>query len=61
MLTYCKIKPACNQIEIHPSNAHVELIEFLQEEKIVPVAYMPVGRVNWEKLECNLFEDELIK
>ena len=45
MLTYCTLKPACNQIEIHPKNARPDLIRFLQDKGIVPVAYSPLGRL----------------
>ena len=61
MLTYCKIKPACNQIEIHPGRAQCDLVKFLKDQDIAPVAYSPIGRVNWTKLEVNLVEDSFVK
>mmetsp|Transcript_10986 Transcript_10986/g.11101 ORF Transcript_10986/g.11101 Transcript_10986/m.11101 type:complete len:117 (+) Transcript_10986:146-496(+) len=44
ILTYAKHLPVVNQVELHPSNAQVELVRFLTDFHIVPVAYCPVGR-----------------
>ena len=44
LLTYCRIKPVCCQIELHPYNTQVEYVKFLLDHKIQPVAYSPVGR-----------------
>ena len=44
MLTYAKIPPAVNQIEINPSNTNSELVRFLHSKNIRPVAYSPIGR-----------------
>lgn len=44
LLTYAKIKPVCNQIELNPQNPQVELVKFLLAKNIVPVAYTPVAR-----------------
>ena len=44
LLTYCRIKPACCQIELHPANSQVELVRFLKDHEIQPVAYCPVSR-----------------
>ena len=60
LLSYCRIKPACNQIEVHPCHAQDALITFLKDHEITPVAYCPIGRVLWEKMGVNLLEDELI-
>jgi len=44
LLTYAKIKPVCNQIELNPQNPQVDLVKFLLAKNIVPVAYTPVAR-----------------
>ena len=46
MLTYCTIKPCCNQIQIFPRYPQTELIEFLRDNEIVPIAWSPLGRLN---------------
>jgi len=44
LLTYAKIKPVCNQIELNPQCAQEELVKFLLAKDIVPVAYTPIAR-----------------
>jgi len=46
MLTYCKIKPCCNQVQLYPECAQQDLVSWLQANQIHPVAYSPVGRFN---------------
>ena len=44
LLTYARIKPVVNQIELHPLLAQTELVRFLKDHDIVPVAYCPIVR-----------------
>eukprot|EP00347_Sterkiella_histriomuscorum_P013725 403363606 len=44
LLTYAKHKPVANQIELHPYNTQTELVRFLLENQIIPVAYCPLAR-----------------
>jgi len=37
------VKPACNQLELHPHFQQEELFNFLLEEGIIPVGYSPIG------------------
>ena len=63
ILTYCKIRPACNQIQIYPCHAQSDFISFLKAQNIVPVAYSPIGRVGASFgpiSKVNLWEDKLI-
>lgn len=43
LLSYCHIKPVCNQIELHPYNAQKDLVEWMKQNEIVPVAYCTIG------------------
>jgi diketogulonate reductase-like aldo/keto reductase len=43
VLAYAKVRPAINQIEIHPFLPQGPLIEYCQKENILPVAYSPLG------------------
>jgi glycerol 2-dehydrogenase (NADP+) len=46
ILPIAKIKPAVNQIELHPYNPQHKLVAYLKKQSIVPVAYSPLGALN---------------
>ena len=46
MLAFAKVKPAVNQVEIHPFLPNVELVEFCQQNDIMPQAFSPLGSQN---------------
>src|SRR6187402_3712042 len=43
LLKYAEIKPAINQVEIHPFLPNNELITYCNSHNILPVAYSPLG------------------
>jgi len=46
MLSWAKVKPAVNQIEIHPFLPNDELVKFCFDNGILPAAYSPLGSQN---------------
>ncbi len=46
LMSYCKITPAVNQIEMHPYifGSRIETINFCRQNSIVPVAYSPLTK-----------------
>jgi alcohol dehydrogenase (NADP+) len=44
LLTYAKIRPQCNQIELNPLVPQTEMVKFLKKEGIVTVAYTPTSK-----------------
>ncbi len=61
LLTYAKIKPAMNQIEIHPYNAQQLLIDYCKNKDIAVTAYSPLGRNGAvDKNAPKLFDEPVI-
>lgn len=58
LLSYAKIKPVTNQIEVHPYNVQEELISFCQKKRICVTAYSPLG--SSEKNVKRPLEDEVV-
>ncbi|KAM3421652.1 hypothetical protein BST61_g2037 [Cercospora zeina] len=64
MLSWAKVKPAVNQIEIHPFLPNEELVRFCFENNILPQAYSPLGSQNQvpttgEKVNTNKTLNEI--
>ena len=53
MMSYAKIKPVVNEVELHPYNTQDNLLKFLRQEEIVPIAYCPLGMGEKLNLLCH--------
>ncbi|KAI9709768.1 MAG: Glycerol 2-dehydrogenase (NADP(+)) [Bogoriella megaspora] len=64
LLKFAKVKPAVNQVEIHPFLPNDELVRFCFDHDIMPEAYSPLGSqqqvpVTGEKLLANKTLNEI--
>lgn len=46
MMSYAKILPVVNEVELHPYCQQPKLVKFLQDHQIHPIAYCPIGKGN---------------
>ncbi|NSW56986.1 MAG: aldo/keto reductase [Armatimonadetes bacterium] len=46
LLRDARIKPACNEMELHPHFQQPELFEYVKANGIVPIGYCPIGSPN---------------
>jgi len=44
MLSYARIPPVINEVELHPLCVQDKLVKFMKDNKIVPIGYCPVAR-----------------
>jgi len=62
LLTYASIKPAMNQIELHPYNTQTELIDFCKYKDIAVTAYSPLARQGVKEIKGpKLFDEPVIQ
>ena len=65
ILTYCRIKPVCSEIELHPYNVQDNLVRFLKEYDIHPIGYCPIAKgIETKKYVLqnpNIFENDIVK
>jgi diketogulonate reductase-like aldo/keto reductase len=43
LLADARVKPACNEMELHPHFQQPELFRFVSEQGIVPIGFCPIG------------------
>lgn len=61
LLTYAKIIPVVNQIELHPYNTQEELLKFCENKSIAVTAYSPLGRQGTDREGPRIFDEKVIK
>jgi len=60
LLSYAKVLPVNNQVEIHPYNSQTDLVDFCHSKNITITAYSPLGGQPEEGIP-HLLENPIIK
>jgi diketogulonate reductase-like aldo/keto reductase len=60
LLTYAKIKPAMNQVEIHPYNSQEALVDYCKKMGIKVTAYSPFGS-QWNDTDKPISNEIIVK
>lgn len=62
VLPLCRIKPACIELELHPSFQQKELFKYCIDKNIQPIGYCPIGspaRPDRDKMEDDVVDTTL--
>ena len=59
--TLARIKPAINEVELHPLNVQAKLVKFMKAHDIQPIAYCSIGRGADTRNCPNIAETEIVK
>lgn len=57
LLTYATVKPAVNQVELHPYLPQTALVEFCKQHDILPTAYAPLVHGGLEDFNHGIVKD----
>lgn len=60
MISYARIMPAVNEVELHPLLVQDKLVKFMKANNIVPIAYCPIARGSDSSDVPNVIESELV-
>ncbi|EDQ90080.1 uncharacterized protein MONBRDRAFT_20622, partial [Monosiga brevicollis MX1] len=62
LLSYCKIRPIANEVELHPYHSNYNLVRFCQEHDIHVTAYSPLGKIGYRQPgDPSLIEDPVLQ
>ena len=64
LLSFAKIPPAVNQIELHPFLPQTDLVKYCLANKILPMAYSPLikaGVTSKKRGTDNVLETEIVQ
>jgi diketogulonate reductase-like aldo/keto reductase len=63
MMTYAKIMPVANEIELHPYLTQESMVSFCKKYDILPIGFSPLARAGNEDRHGpkGIYETEVIK
>jgi len=61
LLSYAKIRPICNQVELHPYLQQEKLLRFCNENKIPLVGFSPLGALSYQELGMATATDSVLE
>lgn len=47
LLSFATVKPACNEVELHPYHSNYPLVKFCQSQGMHVTAYSPLGKIGY--------------
>jgi diketogulonate reductase-like aldo/keto reductase len=60
VLSYCRIKPAVNQVEIHPYNTQVTLVKYCKDNGIAITAFSAMGAISYGQADKSCLKDPMV-
>lgn len=60
LLTYANIKPAVNQVELHPYNSQPQLVAFCQRHDVQLTGYSPLGSPGLSGHQIRLLDEPVL-